>query len=373
KIFKTTSNAYSSTGDGMSIVYNAGLPLEDMEFVQFHPTGLYKLGILITEAARGEGGILYNSKGERFMEKYAPTIKDLAPRDMVSRSIYTEVREGRGIDGKDYVHLDLTHLGKEEIQLKLPDIADFCKIYLGIDPAEKPIPVQPTAHYAMGGIPTDNDGRVIIDGNNTPVQGFYAAGECACVSVHGANRLGTNSLLDTVVFGRRAGKAIREYLRSAVLEPLPEDVLDRTKEKIDKIRNGKGTEKLGDIRKSMQEAMMDKCSVFRTEKGLKEVKEHLKELRSRYENISISDKGTAYNTDLFEAIEFGCMLDLAEVIVDCALNRQESRGAHYREDFPNRDDANWLKHTLAYKTEDGIKIDYKKVSITQFEPKERRY
>ncbi len=373
KIFKTTSNAYASTADGMAISYNAGIPLEDMECVQFHPTGLYKLGILITEAARGEGGILYNSKGERFMEKYAPTVKDLAPRDMVSRSIYTEVREGRGIDGKDYVNLDITHLGMEEIQNKLPDIADFCRIYLGVEPADKPIPVQPTAHYAMGGIPTDNDGRVIIDAEKTAVQGFYAAGECACVSVHGGNRLGTNSLLDTVVFGRRAGKAINEYLRSAVREPLPGDVLDRTKEKIDKIRNSKGTESLDAIRKSMQKEMMDKCSVFRDEKGLKEVGEHLKELRSKYQNISITDKGTAYNTDLFEAIEFGFMLDVAEVIVESALNRKESRGAHYREDYPKRDDANWLKHILAYKEDGGIRIDYKKVSITQFEPKERRY
>ena len=373
KAFKTTSNAYASTGDGMSITYNAGLPLEDMEFVQFHPTGIYRLGILITEAARGEGGILLNGKGERFMEKYAPTVKDLAPRDVVSRSIYTEIREGRGIGGKDYVHLDVRKLGKAEIELKLPEIAEFCKTYLGIEPSEELVPIQPTTHYAMGGIPTDSDGRVIKDKNNTPVLGFYAAGECACVSVHGGNRLGTNSLLDTVVFGRRAGKDMAQYLRSAKYEPLPDKPDSGAREKIDKILNGKGNEKIHVIRKEMQEEMMDKCSVYREEKGLKPLTEKLKELRERYSKISITDKTATYNTDLLEAIELGCMLDNAEIITTCALNRTESRGAHTREDYPNRDDVNWLKHTLISKTDKGFSLDYKKVSITKFQPKERRY
>jgi len=373
KIFKTTTNGYASTADGYAIAYNSGLPLEDMEFVQFHPTGLYKLGILISEGARGEGGILRNNAGERFMEKYAPTMKDLGPRDLVSRSIMTEIKEGRGIDGKDYVYLDLRHLGRKEIDLKLPDISDFSRIYLGIDVAEAPIPIQPTTHYAMGGIPTDNDGRVIIGSQKVPVTGFYAAGEVACVSVHGANRLGTNSLLDTIVFGRRAGKSINEFLRSAEFEPLPQNPMEKTKEMISGIINSKGKEKVPEIRKSMQEEMMDKCSVYREDKGLTKVRGHIKELKERYKYISIADKGTQYNTDLQDAIELGFMLDIADVIATGALNRTESRGAHCRDDYPNRDDAKWLKHTLAYKSDGEIKIEYKDVCITKFQPKERKY
>ena len=373
KAFKTTTNAYSCTGDGLSIAYNHGMPLQDLEFVQFHPTGIHKLGILISEAVRGEGGLLYNSKGERFMEKYAPTVKELASRDVVSRSIYTEIREGRGINGQDFVHLDIRHLGKEQIEIKLPEISELSRTYLGIDPAEHPIPVKPTTHYEMGGIPTDFDGKILMGNDKSTIHGFFAAGECACVSVHGANRLGTNSLLDTIVFGRRAGKAILDFLPNAALENLPEDADGSARENIEKIRDSKGKEKVHKIRASLQEEMMDKCSVFREEKGLKELDEHLKVLNERYKEISITDKGKKYNTDLFEAIELGNMLNFSQVIVAGALNRTESRGAHCREDYPNRDDANWMKHTLAYKEAKGIRFDFKKVSITKFQPKERKY
>ncbi|RMF95306.1 MAG: succinate dehydrogenase flavoprotein subunit [Candidatus Schekmanbacteria bacterium] len=373
KAFKTTTNAYSCTGDGLTIAYNHGIPLQDLEFVQFHPTGIHKLGILISEAVRGEGGILYNDKGERFMEKYAPTVKELASRDVVSRSIYTEIREGRGINGQDYVHLDIRHLGKAEIERKLSEISELSRTYLGIDPAEQPIPVKPTTHYQMGGIPTDVDGKILLGKDKTTIPGFFAAGECACVSVHGANRLGTNSLLDTIVFGRRAGKAILDFLPNADFEPLPKDADAGAREKIEKIKNSNGEEKVHEIRASLQEEMMDKCSVFREEKGLKELNEHLKTLKERYQQISITDKSEKYNTELIEAIELGNMLDYSQVIAAGALNRTESRGAHFREDYPERDDANWLKHTLAYKDGENIRFDYKEVSITKFQPKKRVY
>lgn len=373
KAFKTTTNAYSCTGDGLTIAYNHGIPLQDLEFVQFHPTGIHKLGILISEAVRGEGGILYNDKGERFMEKYAPTVKELASRDVVSRSIYTEIREGRGINGQDYVHLDIRHLGKAEIERKLSEISELSRTYLGIDPAEQPIPVKPTTHYQMGGIPTDVDGKILLGKDKTTIPGFFAAGECACVSVHGANRLGTNSLLDTIVFGRRAGKAILDFLPNADFEPLPKDADAGAREKIEKIKNSNGEEKVHEIRASLQEEMMDKCSVFREEKGLKELNEHLKTLKERYQQISITDKSEKYNTELIEAIELGNMLDYSQVIAAGALNRTESRGAHFREDYPERDDANWLKHTLAYKDGENVRFDYKEVSITKFQPKKRVY
>ncbi len=375
KAFKTTTNAYSCTGDGLSVAFNHGLPLQDLEFVQFHPTGIHKLGILISEAVRGEGGLLYNSNGERFMEKYAPTVKELASRDVVSRSIYTEIREGRGINGQDFVHLDIRHLGKEEIERKLSEISELSRTYLGIDPADSPIPVKPTTHFAMGGIPTDHDGRILTTSDRTTsVYGFFAAGECACVSVHGGNRLGTNSLLDTIVFGRRAGKAILDFLPDASFESLPENADGSAREIIDKIKNSKGKEKVHEIRNTLQEEMMDKCSVFREEKGLKELNELFKELKARYSDISITDKGQKYNTDLIEAIELGNMLNYSQVIAAGALNRTESRGAHCREDYPERDDAKWLKHTLAYKGDKEIRFDYnKEVSITKFQPKERKY
>ena len=373
KIFKTTSNAFASTGDGMALAYQAGAPLEDMEFVQFHPTGIYKLGILISEAARGEGGILRNKDGERFMERYAPTIKDLAPRDMIARCILEEVRAGRGIDGKDYVHLDLTHLGDDVIGTKLSEIIGFAKTYAGVDAKKEPIPVLPTCHYMMGGIAADSDGRVIVDDQNTPFPGLYAAGECACVSVHGANRLGCNALLDTLVFGRRSGMEISRFITKT---DLPEPTVNFTgniEKKIADLMASDGQEKVGAIAAEMQEMMMDKVSVFRTADGLKAALAKIGELKDRYRNISVQDKGNCFNRDLLDALELGNMLDLAEVIAMGALYREESRGAHSREDFPQRDDEQFLKHTMVRRTEDGPQIFDKPVTITRFEPKERTY
>ncbi|UCE82959.1 MAG: succinate dehydrogenase flavoprotein subunit [Deltaproteobacteria bacterium] len=374
KVFKTTSNAFASTGDGLAIAFRAGAPLEDMEFVQFHPTGIYKLGILISEAARGEGGILRNNEGERFMERYAPVIKDLAPRDMVSRCILEEIRAGRGIDGKDYVHLDLTHLGKEVLDTKLAEISGFARTYAGVDPVQEPIPVQPTCHYMMGGIATDADGRVITDSENTPFPGLYAAGECACVSVHGANRLGCNSLLDILVFGRRAGKEMHRFIStvgSINLPPSPEKVVA---DQITALLQSNGKENVGSIRAEMQEVMMDKVSVFRHKEGLEEALGKVRELKGRYRQISVQDKGNCFNRELLDAIELGYMLDLAEVIALGALSREESRGAHSREDFPNRDDEKWLVHTMfRHSTDEGPQVFFKPVTITRFEPKERKY
>ena len=373
KMFRVTSNAHSLTGDGMAVAYRRGIPLEDMEFFQFHPTGIYKMGILLSEAARGEGAILRNRSGERFMERYAPTLKDLAPRDMTSRAIYQEIREGRGIDGKNYVHLDLTHLGKEVLDKKLPDITEFVRTYLGIEPLTELVPIQPTAHYAMGGIPTDLDARVVIDEKNTPLPGFYAAGEVACVSVHGANRLGTNSLVDILVFGRRGGRHAAKFIKENDWAPLPAKADEPAKALVSELKNSHGKERAADIRDALQDEMMDKASVFREAKGLTAMREKLRELRDRYRQVKIEDQSARYNTELLEVIELGGLLDLAEVLVESALVRQESRGAHFREDFPKRDDPNWLKHTLAYKGEKGIEFKYKPVTITKFEPKERKY
>jgi succinate dehydrogenase / fumarate reductase flavoprotein subunit len=374
KVFKTTSNAFASTGDGLAIAYRAGAALEDMEFVQFHPTGIYKLGILISEAARGEGGILRNNEGERFMERYAPVIKDLAPRDMVSRCILEEIRAGRGIEGKDYVHLDLTHLGKEVLDTKLAEITGFARTYAGVEPVKEPIPVQPTCHYMMGGIATDVDGRVITDSEGTVFPGLYAAGECACVSVHGANRLGCNSLLDILVFGRRAGKEMHRFIPtvgSVKLPPSPEKIVAH---QITALLESKGKESTGPIRAEMQEVMMDKVSVFRHRQGLEEAREKVSELKERYRHVSVHDRGKCFNRDLLDAIELGYMLDLAEVITLGALGREESRGAHSREDFPKRDDEKWLVHTMfRHSTDEGPQVFFKPVTITRFEPKERKY
>ncbi|MGO9020317.1 MAG: succinate dehydrogenase flavoprotein subunit [Syntrophobacteraceae bacterium] len=372
KIYKVTSNAFASTGDGVALTYRRGFPLEDMEFVQFHPTGIWGLGVLITEAARGEGGILRNGEGERFMERYAPTIKDLAPRDMVSRAIYTEIQEGRGINGQDYVYLDLTHLGEKKLAERLSDISSFVKIYLGLNPATDPIPIHPTCHYMMGGIAVNTEGNV-TDVNNNPVPGLYAAGECSCISLHGANRLGCNSLLDLVVFGRRAGLHIMENLdRLSWVQPrrTPErDTVDRIRQ-IKENRNG---ERLGSIRKSLQEIMMADCSVFRHELGLKKALDAVRDLEQRSRNISIDNLGNRFNTDLMDALELQNMLILAEAVLVSALNRTESRGAHSREDFPDRDDEHWLKHTLVQRTDSGLSITGKPVTITRFQPKPRAY
>jgi len=373
KIYKTTSNAFASTGDGMALAYRAGAPLEDMEFVQFHPTGIYKLGILISEAARGEGGILRNSDGERFMERYAPVIKDLAPRDMVSRCILEEVRAGKGIDGKDYVHLDLTHLGEAVINTKLAEITGFARTYAGVDATQEPIPVQPTCHYMMGGIATDVDGRVILDADGTPFEGLYAAGECACVSVHGANRLGCNSLLDTLVFGRRSGIEISRFVQTADMPQASPDHAQKEAARISDWMSRDGTEKTGSVMARMQEVMMDKASVFRLETGLTEALETIRELQKSYRNISLQDKGSCFNRDLLDALELGHMLDLAEVIAMGALHREESRGAHCREDFPDRNDEKFLVHTLVRHTGDVPQIFEKGVTITRFQPKERKY
>ncbi|MDX1419523.1 MAG: succinate dehydrogenase flavoprotein subunit [Rubricoccaceae bacterium] len=377
RVYKTTSNAHAGTGDGFALALRAGIPLEDMEFVQFHPTGLYRLGILITEGARGEGGILRNSEGERFMERYAPTVKDLAPRDMVSQCIYKEIREGRGINGKDHVVLDMTHVGAEVLEHKLPEISTFSRVYLGIDPVKQPIPIAPTCHYAMGGIPTNADGQVVRSADRADVvPGFYAAGECACVSVHGANRLGTNSLLDLVVFGRRTGmelaRAVREdYTRH---EPLPDDPERRTRDLLDATLARTEGEKAVAVRTDLQESMMKNVSVFRNEDTLAEATEDLKALRPRSHNVVVGDKGKRFNTDLMDAVEVGFMVDYAEAITASARNRTESRGAHSREDHPVRNDDDWLKHTLFFADgEGGHEIGYKDVVITRFQPKERKY
>ncbi len=374
RIFKISSNAHALTGDGPAVCFRRGLPLEDMEMFQFHPTGVYKMGILLSEAVRGEGGILLNDDGERFMERYAPTIKDLAPRDMVSRAIYQEVKEGRGVNGSDYVYLDVRHLPHDVIEEKLPDVTEFARVYLGVEPTTEPVPIQPTAHYAMGGIPTNTDGQVVVGPDETPFPGLYAAGECACVSVHGANRLGTNSLLDIVVFGRRGGHHMAKYAAETHLPEIEGKPAAETEAYVRGLLGKPSGHNAADIRAELQATMFDLAGVVRTEEGLRKMQDILTGLRDRCDGVYVQDTGKVYNTELMEAFELGFLLDCAEALVAGALARDESRGGHFREDHPLRDDEHWLKHTLAYRQDDGsIRLDYKDVKMGPYIPMERKY
>ena len=375
RIFKTTSNAMANTGDGPALVARAGIPLMDMEFFQFHPTGIYKMGILITEGVRGEGGILRNSAGERFMEQYAPTLLDLAPRDMVSRAIMTEIAAGRGIRGDraidDYVYLDATHLGREVVEERIPDIADFCRTYLDIDPAEKAMPVQPTAHYAMGGIPTDINGQVTT--GSTIYEGLHAAGEAACVSVHGANRLGTNSLVDLVVFGRRAGQHIARYVQEADMPAWPDGAEDAFRKTLDRLKDGRKGGHPGPLYTAMQESMMKNVGVYRTENEMAQALKDIRALREQYSELRVEDSSAEFNSDILGILELGSLLDLSLLTAESALNRKESRGAHSRKDYPDRNDDAWLKHTLATIDGDDVNISYKEVDVSIWKPKPRVY
>ncbi len=376
RIYKITSNAHALTGEAVAASWRRGVPLMDMEFFQFHPTGIYRLGVLLSEAARGEGAVFVNDTGEHFMERYSPTLKDLAPRDICSRCVYLEVREGRGIGGKDYVYLDFRHLGREVLDKKLPDITEFVRVYQGLDPATDLVPIQPTAHYAMGGIPTDINAQVITDERNTPLPGLYAAGECACVSVHGANRLGTNSLMDILTFGRRAGRHMARHVRQVGRLPMGagHNPDSDVKGRIERIMARTEGESVARIRDGLQQTMTDKVGVFRTETGLRDAQAELRTLKERYARIRIDDHGRRFNTDLLEALELGALLDLSDATIASCLHRTESRGGHYREDFPDRDDVNWLTHTLISMQADGNHtFQHRPVVITRFQPKERKY
>ena len=394
RVWQTTSNAYSYTGDGVALTLRRGIPAEDMEFFQFHPTGIYRMGILITEGVRGEGGVLINGEGERFMERYAPTVKDLASRDVISRAMYLEIKEGRGINGKGYMYMDVTpdvvnhyadidgrknpdgspyRVTASDILNKLPDIIDFCETYIGVNPVSEPMPVQPTAHYTMGGIPTNKFGEVVVDEKNTVLPGLYAAGEVACVSIHGANRLGTNALLDLIVFGKYSGLKAAEYSASESYPDLPEAPESFAMEQLDGILKSNGKESMIDISEEMKDVMSDHVGVFRVEEGMKSAVDKVRELKERFKGIRIDDKGLKYNMNLIEAWELSNLLDIAEVTAVSAIARKESRGAHSRDDYPDRDDKNWLKHTLAWMENGGVRLGYKPVQITKYQPKDRSY
>ncbi len=387
RVWQVTSNAHSLTGDGAAIFLRRGLPLEDMEFYQFHPTGLYGLGVLLTEGIRGEGGVLLNRHGERFMERYAPTIKDLASRDVVSRSIYLELRDGNGIRGSDYLHLDIRpetvnrylaeagetrRIDEDFIARNLAETLEVCRTYAGVDPLQEPMPVQPTAHYAMGGIPTNVNAEVIVDASGKVMQGLYAAGEVACVSCHGANRLGTNSLVDLVVFGRRGGKRIANFVREAPLIPPPMDAGEEVRAEFERIRNSAGSSRPGALRAQMQSLMMTQVGVFRTADGMRQGRDAVLELRQRFlQDLGIDDRGQVFNTDLMEAWELGCLLDSAVVTAESALAREESRGAHSREDFRERDDANWMVHSLISSQASGLVTEQMELALNHDRPVDR--
>ena len=376
RAWKVTSNAHANTGDGVALVLESGLPLEDMEFVQFHPTGLYKHGILLSEAARGEGAYIVNDQGERFMKKYAATKMELAPRDVVSRSEQTEINEGRGIGGKDFVYLDLRHLGKEKILQRLPQIYDLALNYLKVDAVKEAVPIQPTAHYSMGGIPANVRTEVIKDAKGTVVNGLYTAGETSCLSLHGANRLGTNSLQDAATFGRIAGIQMTEFCRENGYSDLPANPLEKAQGKIDRLwQERQGNEKHAPIREELQVNMTKYMGVFRNQDDMLKMQAIIKELQARYRNVAVDDRGAVFNLDLIEALELENLLSFSEVIVAGALARKESRGAHFRTDFPKRDDGQWLKHTLAWRRDGKIVLDFSKMVVIypQYQPQERKY
>ncbi|MCK4836470.1 MAG: succinate dehydrogenase flavoprotein subunit [Candidatus Aminicenantes bacterium] len=376
RAFKITSNSFANSGDSLGLILENKLPLEDMEFVQFHPTGLYKHGILLSEAARGEGAYITNDKGERFMKNYAPEKMELAPRDVVSRAEQTEINNGRGINGQEYVYLDLRHLGAKKIMERLPQVQELALKYIKTDCTLEPVPIQPTAHYSMGGVPANIKTEVLKNGNGDIIKGLYTAGEASCLSLHGANRLGTNSLQGAATFGRIAGKSMSEFVKSNAYESLPSNPLEVANGKISSLVEGSGKEKHASLREELQKNMTKFLGVFRNEKDMLTMKQKIKELQDRYKKVIIDDKGKIYNLDLIEAFELGNLLVFSEVLIEGSLARKESRGAHYRTDFPERDDENWLKHTMAWKTETGVKLDHSKKVIIywdRYPPQERKY